>query len=107
MKFKYTVDYEKRKVTAIRVTAFGAIYQGVAVCAPEDEFDIKKGRQIAELKARQKQMNKINIGLDKDTDSLYAQLIRINARKRKNYNQRIKIEQMLEELTNESINKDN
>lgn len=61
----------------------GAI-RGIARCAPEDKFDLSKGKMIAESKATQKLYNRISAALNKilkqayrDMDTIKDELVRI------------------------------
>ena len=56
MKFTYNVNYPGRKITAIGITANGLVYTGVAKCSPEDTFNVKIGKELARLRACQKQV---------------------------------------------------
>lgn len=58
MEFKYTIEYPT-KVTAIGKTINGLYFTGIARCAPDDKFDVKKGKKIARLKAEIKQLANI------------------------------------------------
>lgn len=74
---------------AAHVKAFGLNFnvgtiRGIARCAPEDKFDLGKGKIIAESKATQKLYNRISTALDKtlrqayrDIDTIKDELVRI------------------------------
>lgn len=58
--------------------------RGIARCAPEDQFDLKKGQMIAESKATQKMYNRIGSNLNKalkvtaqDLDEIKSELAKL------------------------------
>lgn len=50
---KYVYVIKGRTVKALQTYA-GRIYAGYAKCAPEDEFDFKKGRELAAARCNEK-----------------------------------------------------
>lgn len=48
--------------------------RGIARCAPEDQFDLKKGQMITESKATQKMYNRISSTLSKALKETYKEL---------------------------------
>lgn len=62
--------------------------RGIARCAPEDQFDLKKGMMIAESKATQKMYNRIGVNLNKalkatvqDLDEIKGELAKLASMK--------------------------
>lgn len=62
--------------------------RGIARCAPEDQFDLKKGQMIAESKATQKMYNRIGSNLNKalkataqDLDEIKSELAKLASMK--------------------------
>ena len=51
--YNYRYIVADRKVIALSTYA-GKNVRGIAVCAPEDEFDLDKGKEIARLRCAQK-----------------------------------------------------
>ena len=61
---------------------------GIARCAPEDQFDLKKGQMIAESKATQKMYNRIGSNMNKvlkatvqDLDEIKGELAKLASMK--------------------------
>lgn len=72
------------KVNAFSTSFNAGSVRGIARCAPEDEFDLDKGKRIAESKATQKMYNRISSTLNKclketykDVEYLKGELVRI------------------------------
>nr|DAH01445.1 MAG TPA: hypothetical protein [Crassvirales sp.] len=62
--------------------------RGIARCAPEDQFDLKKGQMIAESKATQKMYNRIGSNMNKvlkatvqDLDEIKGELAKLASMK--------------------------
>lgn len=95
--YQKTKFHQSGKVVVCVMTAhvktFGLTFnagtvRGIARCAPEDEFDLKKGQMIAESKATQKLYNRIGSNLNKalketmkDVDFLKEKLSKLAALK--------------------------
>ncbi len=76
MKFTYNVNYPGRKITAVGITANGLVYIGVAKCAPEDTFNVRKGRRLARLRAQHKQLKAIQKTRDEEIQWILKDLDR-------------------------------
>lgn len=46
-------------IRCIMVSSLGSVYTGKAVCSPNDDFSLEKGMEIAEKRAKLKQLNRI------------------------------------------------
>lgn len=46
-------------IKCIMVSSLGSVYTGKAVCSPNDDFSLEKGMEIAEKRAKLKQLNRI------------------------------------------------
>lgn len=69
MKIKFNVSYPNR-IEAVGETANGNVFRGVAKKHPDDTFNIKKGKRIAELKAKEKQLKAIEKSIDESLSFL-------------------------------------
>ncbi len=76
MKFTYNVNYPERKITAIGITTNGLVYTGVAKCAPEDAFNVRKGKKLARLRAQRKQLRAIQKVRDEEIEWMLKDLDR-------------------------------
>lgn len=72
------------KINTVGVTFKVNPVRSIARCAPEDQFDLDKGRRIAESKATQKLYNRISTALNKtlkqayrDMDTIKDELVRL------------------------------
>lgn len=69
-KYKYFTDEKNRMVIAVSSYAKKRV-KGVAIAAPDDEFDYEKGRKLAKARCDAKIANKrLNRALDKYHDAL-------------------------------------
>lgn len=76
------------KVNAFSTSFNAGSVRGIARCAPEDEFDLDKGKRIAESKATQKMYNRIGSNLNKalkvtaqDLDEIKSELAKLASMK--------------------------
>lgn len=46
-------------IKCIMVSSLGSVYTGKAICSPNDDFSLEKGMEIAEKRAKLKQLNRI------------------------------------------------
>lgn len=97
MKFEYIIEYPNR-VIAIGTTINGLTFRGVAICSKEDIFNVKVGKQIARLRAEEKQLNNIKKNIDAEIDALLDALDKRNRRMEKLNKQLFKIETELEKI---------
>lgn len=96
MKFKYRVEYPT-KITAVGETENGFIFTGEARCHSNEQFDVKKGKQIARLRAQQKQLKKIREKVDEEVGELNKELnILMEKLNRKHKRLRINNQKLLE-----------
>lgn len=75
MKYKFKVNYPEKTVTATAESKTKNIYTATAACLPNDTFDIKKGKRIAELKIRLAQQENLRLIINSRINDEYIKLI--------------------------------
>ena len=107
MKIKFNVIYPNR-IVAIGETINGNKFKAVVKKHPDDTFDIKKGKKIAELRVKEKQLKAIEKSVDEslsilneDFDSLLWKIGKKNRKLLEVKRQRNQILKEIEEIIKE------
>jgi hypothetical protein len=94
-----TNDRNLEVIRCLAVSEKGNLFSGKAICAPNDDFSLEKGEQIAEKRAKIKQLNKIADGLFEKSKAIESWIERNEKRAFKIQQKIWKLENELENLT--------